>query len=318
MSKAFLPLLILLSCAHADQLTTTLRQIARDAGGTVGIAITHIEDNQQLSINGDQRFPMGSVVKLPTCILVLRAADNHRISLEDRLTLGPADMSPGFSPLAAEHPMGGITLTLRDLVKHSLSISDNTAHDALLRRIGGPAVADAQLHALGYKQITIGRYATEMAADYEGVTIPSNYTLQRFNEAAATVRPDERRTAIRHFANNPLTSATPNDTTRLLAQLEQGRLLTPASTALALQLLTDTPAGSARLRGLLPPTARVAHKTGSWDGAALNDVGIITLPDDTHLAIAVYIKESPETLARQEAVIARIARAAYDAFIHTE
>lgn len=62
---------------------------------------------------------------------------------------------------------------------------------------------------------------------------------------------------------------------------------------------------------------RRAHKTGTdatRDGktAATNDVGIITLPDGRHLAVAVFVKDSTAGLAPREAAIARIARIAWD------
>ena len=89
------------------------------------------------------------------------------------------------------------------------------------------------------------------------------------------------------------------------------------SNALLLKLLIETKTKPNRLKGLLPKDAVVAHKTGSSgsrDGitAATNDIGIITLPNGRHLAIAVFVSDSPADEKTREAVIARIARAAWD------
>jgi len=76
-----------------------------------------------------------------------------------------------------------------------------------------------------------------------------------------------------------------------------------------------------RLKGLLPPDTVVAHKTGT-DGTrngltrATNDIGIITLPDGRHLEIAVFVKDSTADETTREATIARIAKAAFDAWRH--
>jgi beta-lactamase class A len=52
---------------------------------------------------------------------------------------------------------------------------------------------------------------------------------------------------------------------------------------------------------------------GSTPGPnATNHIGIITLPDGRHLAIAVFVKDSPADEATREATIAKIARAAFD------
>jgi beta-lactamase class A len=61
----------------------------------------------------------------------------------------------------------------------------------------------------------------------------------------------------------------------------------------------------------------VAHKTGSSGTrngvtAATNDIGIITLPEGRHLAVAVFLTESRANDAARDKVIARVARAAWD------
>ncbi len=81
--------------------------------------------------------------------------------------------------------------------------------------------------------------------------------------------------------------------------------------------MTEASTGAHRLKGLLPPGTTVAHKTGtggtSDEGitSAINDAGIIVLPDGSHLAIAVFVSNTKEALETGEEVIARIARAAY-------
>ena len=67
----------------------------------------------------------------------------------------------------------------------------------------------------------------------------------------------------------------------------------------------------------MPKTAVVAHKTGSSGSnngitAATNDIGIVTLPNGQHLAIAVYVSDSPTDLVTREKVIAQIAKAIWD------
>jgi beta-lactamase class A len=81
--------------------------------------------------------------------------------------------------------------------------------------------------------------------------------------------------------------------------------------------MVDSTPGPKRLKGLLPAGTIVAHKTGTdttRNGvtAATNDVGIITLPDGRHLAIAVFVKDSTATQDAREATIAKAARAAFD------
>jgi beta-lactamase class A len=73
-------------------------------------------------------------------------------------------------------------------------------------------------------------------------------------------------------------------------------------------------AGRRRIRGHLPSGTPVAHKTGTM-AAAVNDVGIVTLPDGAgHLAVAVYVNTLHRTTYRRERAIAQAARALYDYF----
>ena len=67
----------------------------------------------------------------------------------------------------------------------------------------------------------------------------------------------------------------------------------------------------------MPAGTAVAHKTGTSGTekgitAATNDIGIITLPDGRHLAIAVFVSDSPEDEATREGVIAKIAKAIWE------
>ncbi|MGD1960632.1 MAG: DUF2157 domain-containing protein [Fulvivirga sp.] len=78
-----------------------------------------------------------------------------------------------------------------------------------------------------------------------------------------------------------------------------------------------------RIKGLLPPEAKLVHKTGlsrTYDGLtwATNDAGIVTLPDGNHLAITVFVSDSYDPKKKREVTIAKAAKAAYDYWTNTE
>lgn len=103
----------------------------------------------------------------------------------------------------------------------------------------------------------------------------------------------------------------------MLRAVYEKRGLSEQSNALILKLLTETTTKPNRLKGLLPKNAIVAHKTGSSGSrngiaAATNDIGIITLPNGKHIAIAVFVSDSSADEAAREKVIAEIAKAAWD------
>ena len=81
--------------------------------------------------------------------------------------------------------------------------------------------------------------------------------------------------------------------------------------------MTESTTFPARIKGLLPASTVVAHKTGSSGTrngltAATNDIGIVTLPDGRHMAIAVFVSDSKADDATRDAVIAKIARLAWE------
>jgi len=94
--------------------------------------------------------------------------------------------------------------------------------------------------------------------------------------------------------------------------------LSSASHAYLWKILQETSTGPKQIKGLLPAGTTVYHKTGRSGtnaqgiSAATNDIGIITLPNGNHLAIAIFVCNSPADLATRESVIARIAKVAYD------
>jgi beta-lactamase class A len=111
--------------------------------------------------------------------------------------------------------------------------------------------------------------------------------------------------------------ATPAAAVELLAAVNERRGLSAESQSLLWKLMVDSIRGEKRLKGQLPAGTVVAHKTGTGgtrDGvnSATNDIGIITLPNGRHAAIAVFVSDSPTDEATREAIIAKIAKAVWD------
>jgi len=115
--------------------------------------------------------------------------------------------------------------------------------------------------------------------------------------------------------------STPIAMANLLKLFYQGHILSESSTKFLNQIMIETSTGPKRIKGLLPKNAVVAHKTGTSNTntqgitAATNDVGIVTISQDKHLAIVVFVSDSTADEAKREKVIAQIARAAWDDYL---
>jgi beta-lactamase class A len=273
--------------AWLDCLTRDLQTIAAEVDGTLGAAALLVETGERAALNGDAHFPMQSVYKAPIGMAVLRALDEGKLSLDAPIQVAAADMVPAglHSPLRDRSPKG-TTVALRELLRLSVEESDGTASDVLLRLAGGKSAAQACLSGLGIEGIRIATTEGEMGRDHK--------------------------TQYRSWAS-------PNEAVRWLAALQDGKGLKPASRELLLGWMRTTKTFPTRIKGRLPAGTEVAHKTGSSGSeggvsAATNDIGLVTLPDGRHLAVAVFLRDSKAEAEARDAAIASVARAAWDRF----
>src|ERR1700681_1104367 len=122
-----------------------LTQIASAARGEVGVALFHVESGARLfSYNGKRPFAMASVYKLPIAFELLTQIAERRLAFDQIVAIGSSDIR-ACGALSRRYPNGGITLTLRELLELMITESDNTAGDAVLRAVGGPAAVERRL-----------------------------------------------------------------------------------------------------------------------------------------------------------------------------
>jgi beta-lactamase class A len=109
----------------------------------------------------------------------------------------------------------------------------------------------------------------------------------------------------------------------LLAQGYYQTALSKASNTFLWQRLLDTSVGPKHVKGLLPAGTLVAHRTGTSStnaaglSLALNDAGVIVLPNGQHVALTVFVADSHADTVTWERLIATVARAVYDKFAHS-
>ncbi|MCO6498624.1 MAG: class A beta-lactamase, subclass A2 [Chitinophagaceae bacterium] len=290
---AALLLLFLTSCQTSKNETAFLRsrikQIVSDKNAVVGVSIIGNNGKDTLSLNGDRRFPMQSVFKLHIALAVLSEIDKGKLSLDQKIEIGKDDLLPvGFwSPLRDENPNGGI-FTIERLIQYSVSHSDNTACDVLIRLIGTPKKVEEYIKKSGINDIQITFNEEDMQAKWENMF--QNWTTPK--AASGT---------LKLFYEN------------------KNNLLSKNSYDFFWKTNKETTTGKNRIRGQLPNETIVVHKTG-WSGtnketgitAAVNDIGIVFLPNGEYFIISVFVSESKENFDTNEKIIADIAKATFD------
>ena len=276
----------LASSAGTEQLRRAVDQIVNNAHGTIGVAVLHLENGDTVTVNGHAKLPMQSVYKYPLGLAVLRQVDLGTLSLDQRITLKKSDLLPKtWSPLREKYPNADTAVLLDEILRFTVAQSDNNGCDILFRMLGGPKKVDSFIRSLGINDIAIVNTEEEMGMD--------------------------RTAQFRNYV-------TPFELARLLSLMARGKVLSEKNTRYIMKVLDETTTGPKRLKGQLPPGTVVAHKTGSSGTdergitPATNDAGIITLPDGSHVAVVVFVSNSPADEKEREGVISSIAKTVWD------
>ena len=259
-------------------LAARLKAICEKSGGRCGVAVTHVESGRGAAFEGDAPLPLYSVFKLPLAVEVLKGVEEGRLQLEQKVHVEPEETVPGTEENSAlwRKPSDR---TLGELIELSIARSDNTSTDKMLELVGGPEAVTRRMRALGLNNIEVRSNVKEFLKSKDA---------------------------------HPNTGAA-GDLARLLVLIQKGEALAPPQRDVLLGIMARTVTGDRRLRAGVPAGTPVGDKTGSGPATA-NDVGIITLPGDRgHLALAVLLDGSKLPSAKQEELIAEVARAAYDA-----
>lgn len=292
-------LFVLLSCqtpnTRTDLLRNKIEQIVSDKDAVVGVSIIGINGKDTLSLYGDRRFPMQSVFKFHIALAVLSEIDKGNLLLDQKIKISKDELlSEDFwSPLRDENPNGG-SFTIAKLIQYSVSHSDNTACDVLIRLIGTPKTVEDYIKKSGVDDIQITFNEEEMQARWENMF--KNWTT-----------PKAASETLKLFYEN------------------KSNLLSKSSYDFFWKTNKETTTGKNRIKGQLPEGTIVAHKTG-WSGtnketgitAAVNNIGIVFLPNREYFIISVFVSESKESFDTNEKIIADIAKATYDFYTTTE
>lgn len=286
-------LAVLITRSATAQTTDSLRQKIQEVisgkQAVVGVSIMGNNGKDTLSINGDRHFPLQSVFKFHIALVVLSQIDEGKWSLDQRIKIEKKDLLPDlYSPIRDKYP-NGTTMTMSQILKYTVSESDNVGCDILLKLIGGPQVVEAYFVKNNLKDISI---------KINEETQQANWDLQFQNWTT----PKAANEVLTKFYNN------------------QHKLLSQKSYDFIWKIMKETATGKDRLKGQLPKHTIVAHKTGTSgvnkEGltAAVNDIGIVFLPDGQHFFISVFVTDSKEDAATNEKIIAAISKAVWDYF----
>jgi len=288
--------------------------------GVVGVSVKHLESGRTLQLNGSTPFPMASVFKIPVLVEVLAQVREGKLALDEEIAIQKTDQHLG-SGIISSLTAPGVKLSVRNLINLMMLISDNSATDILLEKVGARNVNN-RLRGFGIDGITVNRTCQELIMDFVGLDYDKykGLPLDQFSEEykqAGSRNHEAFREAVKRFNLDPQDQSTPQAMNILLEKIFKREILDEESCELILSVMLNCQTGEARIKGGLPPGTAVAHKTGTI-ASTVNDSGIIYLPHGLgHVALTVFTKNFMGRASDVEDIIAKIARAVYDFYYFT-
>jgi beta-lactamase class A len=184
-----------------------------------GIFFIDVETGNYVDIDGSKVFPAASTIKLPVLLALFEAVDAGRIKLDETLVVTNAAIASGSGNLQYYR---GAKLSVLATATKMITISDNTATNMLVSRLGGLAAVNARFRSWGLENTYMRNYM----GDFKGT-----------NKTSAV------------------------DLVRVSALIAKHMIITPASRAKVLDILNATENRKLLWAGL-GQGAHIAHKTG--------------------------------------------------------
>lgn len=270
------------------QLEQKISSFTKDKKATVGVSVLGFENGFKYNKNGDRKLPMQSVFKFHIASAVLDWVDHGKLKLNQKIFVKKSDLlDDTWSPLRDKYPAGNVELPLSEIIDYTVALSDNNGCDILLQLIGGTQTVQKFMDSREVKGFQIKYNEAEMHQDWNAQY--ENYS-------------------------------TTNSAVQILKKLYDGKLLSKQSTEFLIKIMLGTKTGLNKMVEQLPKNTPVARKTGSSGKneqgltGAENEIGIITLPNGKHYALAVFVSNSTESNDVNCKMISDISKAVWDYF----
>ena len=276
-----------------DILTDSISQIVSACPGEIGVAVI-INNTDTVKVNNKSVYPMMSVFKVHQALALCNDFDNKGISLDTLVNINRGKLNlKTWSPMIKDYSEPIISLTVRDLLRYTLTQSDNNASNFMFNDIVNVAQTDSFIATLiPRSSFQIAYTEEEMSADHNKAY--SNYT-------------------------SPLGAA------MLMNRLFTEGLIGDEKQSFIKNTLKECKTGVDRIAAPLldKKGVTIAHKTGSGyvneNGllSAHNDVAFICLPNNTCYTLAVFVKDFKGNESQASQYVAHISAVVYSLLMQT-
>jgi beta-lactamase class A len=203
-------------------LKTKLNSLAAAASGlTPGVFAVDLDNGSYVDINSNRKFASASTIKLPVLVAFFQAVDEGKVTFDELLAMRPDLIAKESGEMQTQEP--GTKFSALYTATEMIRVSDNTATNMLVDRLGGAAELNQRFLAWGLTQTVL----RNPLPDVEGTNTTS-----------------------------------PRDLVTLLGRVNQGEMLTLRSRDRLLSILASNTINDLLPQGL-GEGATIAHKTGN-------------------------------------------------------
>ncbi|KYH02850.1 class A beta-lactamase [Bradyrhizobium sp. DOA1] len=249
----------------------------RESGGRIGVHAENLASGAKLAWRADERFVMCSTFKASLAACMLARVDRGEEQLAAMIPYREADLLE-YAPVARQNLAAG-AMSVSEMCKAIVELSDNTCANLLLARIGGPAALTAFWRSIGDTTSRLDHNEPELNRSRPG---------------------------------DPRDTSTPAAMAGNLRRLVLAEALSPASRAQLTDWMVNCKTGANRLRGGLPASWKIGDKTGYNGKDAAGDIAVVWPKPDTPILITAYVQGGAPSAAQIAAVFARIGRMVAD------
>ncbi|WP_144488354.1 class A beta-lactamase BlaIII [Bacillus sp. ABP14] len=241
-------------------------KLEKEYDAKLGIYALDTGTNQTIAYHSNDRFAFASTSKSLAVGALLRK--NSLEALDQRITYTHEDLS-NYNPITEKHVDTG--MTLKELADASVRYSDSTAHNLILKQLGGPSEFEKILREMG-----------------DTVT-----TSERFEPELNEVHPGETHD-----------TSTPEAIAKTLQSFTLGTALPTEKRELLVDWMKRNTTGDKLIRAGVPKGWEVADKTGAGSYGTRNDIAIIWPPNKKPIVLAILSNHDKEDAEYDDKLIA--------------
>lgn len=263
------------SVPTVDVVALDLAPLEAELGVRVGVYVLDTGTGRTVEHRADERFAYASTFKALAAGALLATTTDEQ--MQEPVTIDAGDLVT-YSPVTERRV--GSTMTMAELAAAAVQVSDNTAANLVLERLGGPAGLEQEIRSLGDTVTEVER------------------TEPTLNEAVP---------------GDPRDTSTPRALATDLAAYAVGDAISEPDRAVLTGWLETSTTGATLVRAGVPAGWVVASKSGSGRYGTRNDIAVVHPPGRAPLVVAVMSDRTEEDAERLDEAVARAARLAVEA-----